>query len=105
MHELQRWSPTNTALKVVYRYSSNYIEKKRLASLGSFFSDLQDSRQSEYYCLKRQKNATLILIASEDLRLCQWNAKSKSFLSKILLSKNSRKYPRTAAVGKKGKNV
>ena len=30
------------------------------------------------------------------------NAKSKSILSKILRSKNSRKYLRTAAVGKKG---
>ena len=40
-----------------------------------------------------------------DLRYANGTAKPKSFLSKKLLSKNSRKFPRTAAVGKKRKLV
>ena len=37
--------------------------------------------------------------------LCQWKREVKIFFSKILLSKNSRKYPRTVAVGKKRKQI
>ena len=48
---------------------------------------------------------SIVTFTSQLKTYANGNAKSQSFLSKMLLSKNSPKYPRTAAVGKKGQNV